>query len=283
MRRTVTVVDPGAFTSVQDRGRPGLAHLGVPRSGALDAPARDLANRLVGNDPGAAVLETTLTGVSFRADAALTLAVTGARSHVEVDGRHVPWAETVSVAQGAVVRVGPAQSGLRSYVALGGGIAVERVLGSRSHDTLGGLGPAPLVAGDVLPVGPARGRPRHADVAAVHRARHEVALRPGPRADWLGRSWAEEIQRSPYVVAADSNRVAIRLDGARLPRVRHDELPSEGIVLGAVQVPPSGLPLVFLHDHPTTGGYPVVAVADPASLAVCAQLRPGDELSFSLG
>ncbi len=278
--RSISIVDPGAFTSVQDLGRPGLAHLGVPRSGAVDAPARDLANRLVGNEAHAAVLETTLNGVAFRADVALTIAVTGARSHIEVDGRHVPWAEPVSVAEGAIVRVGPAHAGLRSYVAVSGGLEVPAVLGSRSHDTLSRLGPAPLAAGEILPVGRPQGMPGHSDVAAIEPVRRQLVLHPGPRADWFEPQWPEIVQRSSYVVGASSNRIAIRMEGEALPRIREGELPSEGIVLGAVQVPASGLPLIFLNDHPTTGGYPVIAVADPASLAVCAQLRPGDEVSF---
>ena len=280
IERSISIVDPGAFTSVQDLGRLGLAHLGVPRSGALDAPARDLANRLVGNDAHAAVLETTLDGVSFRADAALTIAVTGARAHVEVDGRHVPWAEPVSVPEGAVVRVGPAHSGLRSYVAVAGGLEVPPVLGSRSHDTLSRIGPAPLAAGETLPVGPVHGAPRHSDVAAIEPVRRELVLHPGPRVDWFAPEWAEIIQRAAYVVGPASNRIAVRFEGEPLPRAREGELPSEGVVLGAVQVPPSGLPLVFLNDHPTTGGYPVIAVATSDSLATCAQLRPGDQISF---
>jgi len=226
------------------------------------------------------VLETTLSGVAFRAGAALTVAVTGARAHVEVDGRHVPWCEAVSVPEGAVVRVGPALTGLRSYVAVSGGFEVPAVLGSRSHDTLSRIGPTPLAPGEVVPVGSFQGMPGHADVTAIEPVQRELVLRPGPRADWFGTSWPEVIQRSTYVVGAASNRIAVRLEGEPLPRVREGELPSEGVVLGAVQVPANGMPLVFLNDHPTTGGYPVIAVADPASLSVCAQLRPGDEVSF---
>ncbi len=278
MSRSLTVVDAGPLTTVQDRGRPGLAHLGVPRSGFLDAPAAGLANRLVGNDPDAALLETTHGGVTLRADVALTMAVTGAVADVLVDGRSVAWGEPVTLAPGAVLRVGPARSGVRSYVAVSGGLRVGEVLGSRSTDTLSGLGPDPLVDGDVLPVG-AGGRPHPADVPRVPRADGMLRVTPGPRADWV-EGGVRRLAEAAWTVAADSNRVALRLSGDRLARTVEGELPSEGLVLGAVQVPPDGQPLVFLADHPTTGGYPVVGVVHPDDLWKCAQLRPGEPAGF---
>jgi biotin-dependent carboxylase-like uncharacterized protein len=182
------------------------------------------------------------------------------------------------VAAGAVLRVAAARSGVRSYVAVSGGLDVDPVLGSRSTDTLSGLGPAPLADGDVLPVGPGR-RPRPADAPRWPRASGMLRVGPGPRADWVdggGRRLAD----ATWTVAADSNRVALRLSGPVLVRSREGELPSEGLVLGAVQVPPDGQPLVFLSDHPTTGGYPVVAVVHSDDLWQCAQLRPGESLGF---
>lgn len=150
------VVRPGPLTTVQDLGRRGVAHLGVPRAGALDEPALRAANRLVGNEPGAAGLETTLGGVALRALGPAVVAVTGAPSPVRVDGRAAAWGAPVAVPAGAVVEVGPATAGVRGYLAVAGAIAVPPVLGSRSADLLSGLGPAPLVAGDRLPVGPPR-------------------------------------------------------------------------------------------------------------------------------
>jgi biotin-dependent carboxylase-like uncharacterized protein len=274
--RELTIADPGPLTTVQDLGRRGLAHLGVPRAGALDTPAAGLANRLVGNPAGAAVLETTMGGVTFSVAAAMTLAVTGAPSPVSVDGRSVAFGEAVSLREGEVVAVGPATAGVRAYVAFAGGISVEPVLGSRSTDTLAMVGPPVPKAGAVLPVGPAYGVPGDA-TPTQRRPTGDVLLRydPGPRADWL-----EPLPRAAYTVAEESNRVGLRLAGDPLARIRHDELPSEGIVLGAVQVPASGQPLVFLNDHPTTGGYPVVAVVAPEDLPRCAQLRPGDTVRF---
>lgn len=284
--RAVAVVDPGPFTTVQDRGRPGWKHLGVPRSGVLDVPAGSLANRLVGNPADAALLETTAGGVSVRVTAAMACAVTGAVATVAVDGRGAAWGEPLSLRAGQTLTVGPAVTGLRCYVAFAGGVAAQPVLGSRSTDTLSGLGPPPLVAGDVIPVAEASGAPRGSDVAPVVRPPSSpVRLRfvPGPREDWFDEAWHATLTGSTYRVSADSNRIGLRLTGPGLGRTREQELPSEGVVLGAIQVPPSGQPLVFLNDHPTTGGYPVVGVVLPEDLRVCAQLRPGDQVGFARG
>ncbi len=286
MERRITVVDPGSLTTVQDRGRPGYAHLGVPRSGALDPDAAALANRLVGNGRDAAVLETVLGGLTFTVSTAMTAAVTGAEADVEVDGRPHAFGEPVSVRAGATVRLGPARSGLRCYVALSGGVDVPPVLGSRSADTLSGIGPAPAEEGDELAVGDPVGPPQPSDVSVVRRPQQPLTLplRPGPRDDWFTARALETLTGSTYTVSTESDRIGLRLTGPRLERAEDDELPgelpSEGIVLGAIQVPASGEPLVFLNDHPTTGGYPVIGVVLPEGLSVCAQLRPGDEVRF---
>ena len=281
--RTLTVRSAGPLTTVQDRGRPGWAHLGVPRSGALDRPASDLANRLVGNDGSAAVLETTLGGVGFTVSEATTIAVTGAECAVRVGDRAVAFAEPVGVSAGATVTVGRATRGVRSYVAVSGGVDVPEVLGSRSTDLLAQVGPGVLRDGDVLPIGVPSGSPSGADVGSVRRFVRPalLRLRRGPRDDWFDDTALDTLTSTSYVVTGDSNRVGLRLDGGPLSRRRDDELPSEGIVLGAVQVPRSGQPLVFLADHPTTGGYPVVAVVEPADLWQCAQVRPGEKVRFT--
>ena len=275
----IEILDPGALTTVQDLGRPGLAHLGVPHSGALDSPAMRLANRLVGNQESAAVLETTLTGVRFRTERGVRVAVTGATCAVRIDARAVPWGATVSVPAGSVVEVGTATEGLRSYVAVAGGIDSEVVLGSRSTDLLSGLGPEPLVAGAVLRVGPDLRARASAEVSAQRR---EPVLRidPGPRADWFTARSQASLDGATYVVAAASNRIGLRLSGPVIERERPGEVPTEPMVLGAVQVPPNGQPIIFLNDHPTTGGYPVVAVVREEDLSICAQARPGDRLTL---
>lgn len=280
----LTVVEQGPLTTVQDQGRRGFAHLGVPRSGALDAAAARYANRLVGNPEAAAVLETTLAGVGVRLDGPADVAVTGAPAAVTVDGRPRPFAEPIRVRAGQTVLVGAAASGVRSYLAFSGGLATEPVLGSRSTDTLSGLGPPRLVAGARLPLGVPAGHAQAVDVPVVLDHPDAVRLRivPGPRLDWFTQDALAVITGGSYTVSPQSNRVGLRLEGEPLRRERRDELPSEGIVLGAVQVPASGQPLVFLNDHPTTGGYPVVGVVVPEDLAVCAHLRPGASVRFVL-
>ncbi|MFJ6087696.1 biotin-dependent carboxyltransferase family protein [Streptomyces sp. NPDC092369] len=276
------VVRAGALTTVQDRGRPGHAHLGVPHSGALDAPAAALANRLVGNPPGAAVLETTVNGCAVRPRSTVTVAVTGAPCALKVDGRPVAWGAPVPVPAGAVLEVGTVIRGVRSYLAVRGGIAVEAVLGSRSTDLLSGLGPPPLADGQVLPLGDPQGHYARVDVAPQPAPPEELVLRvtPGPRDDWFTPVAVRTFTSRTYRVSPSSNRIGLRTEGPALERARPGELPSEGMVLGAVQVPPDGSPVVFLADHPTTGGYPVIAVVHPADLPPAAQAAPGTPVRF---
>jgi biotin-dependent carboxylase-like uncharacterized protein len=280
--RAIAVVRAGALTTVQDQGRSGHAHLGVPRSGALDRPASLLANRLVGNPVGAAVLETTLSGCAVRPRCAVTVAVAGAPCPVTVGGRPVPWGAPVRVPAGALLEVGAARQGVRSYVAFAGGVAVEPVLGSRSTDLLSGLGPAPLTDGSVLPLGHPAGPRGYVDVVPHPAPPRELVLRLllGPRDDWFTPGALKTLTTARYRVSSASNRVGLRTEGPPLDRALTGELPSEGMVLGAVQVPPDGLPLVFLADHPTTGGYPVVGVVREADLAAAAQAVPGTPIRF---
>ncbi|MFD4544269.1 biotin-dependent carboxyltransferase family protein [Streptomyces bauhiniae] len=283
--RALVVVRAGALTTVQDEGRPGHAHLGVPRSGALDPPAAALVNRLVGNSPDAAVLETTLDGCAVRARSAVTAAVGGAPCPVRVGGRPAPWGAPVRVAAGEVLEVGAAVAGVRSYLAVSGGVAVEPVLGSRATDLLSGLGPAPLADGTVIPLGRPTAAPARLDTAPQPAPPAELVLRVtlGPREDWFTPQALRDLTSRTYRVSAASNRIGLRTEGPTLARARSGELPSEGMVWGAVQVPPDGLPLIFLADHPTTGGYPVVAVVHPADLPGTAQARPGTPLRFVPG
>ncbi|PYC82180.1 allophanate hydrolase [Streptomyces tateyamensis] len=279
----LVVVRPGPLTTVQDLGRVGVAHLGVPRAGALDPPAHRAANRLVGNAAGAATLETTLGGITVRAEGGPVLAaVTGAPCAVRLDGRPAAWGRAVLVPAGSALEVGPAEAGVRAYLAVRGGIAVPPVLGSRSADLLAGLGPAPLRAGDRLPVGAEHGAPA-AELAplAAPPAELVLRLRPGPRADWFAPDTFALLPRHRYRVAAASNRIALRTEGPALTRAVPGELESEGMVLGAVQVPPDGRPVLFLADHPTTGGYPVIGVVPAADLPAAAQARPGTPVRFS--
>jgi biotin-dependent carboxylase-like uncharacterized protein len=279
---TLEVRQVGASVLVQDQGRTGWAHLGVARAGALDRPAAALANRLVGNHPDDASLEVLLGGLVVVSDEDVWVAVTGAPCPITIAGRPRDLATPIRLLAGAELRLGTPANGLRSYVAAVGGITVDQVLGSRSTDTLGRIGPKPVVVGDRLPVGRPSGAP-----AAVDTPRPPdpgpLRVTAGPRADRVAGDVLDLLCRTTYAVSPDSDRIGLRLTGAPLPLSRRDELPSEGMVLGAVQVPPDGRPVVFLADHPTTGGYPVVAVVDETDLWQCAQLRPGEAVRFTRG
>lgn len=306
----LTVLDPGLRTLIQDGGRPYRGDLGVTASGTADAPSAAQANRLVGNHPDAPVLETLLGGLTLRAERNVVLALTGGVDEATVTQANgathpvVPCAAFALYA-GETLTLNPPRAGLRGYVGLRGTLEVEPVLGSRSTDTLSGLGPTPLAAGDVLRVAPpeplgarrqeatpatgaiAVGHPE-APATPLPAPGQTVVLRatPGPRADWFGEEGAAALAAGSWVVGPQSDRVGARLTaaegGAPLTRSRQGELASEGMVPGAVQVPPDGLPVVFLADHPVTGGYPVIAVVHPADLALAAQLRPGTPVRFQI-
>jgi biotin-dependent carboxylase-like uncharacterized protein len=286
------VVRAGLLTTVQDLGRPGRAHLGVPRSGAVDSGAARLANRLVGNAEQAAVLETTLTGCAMAVGRGCWTAVTGAPAVVTVtrgaDRRVVGMGESFYAPADSVVDVGSARAGVRSYVAFAGGLATSQVLGSRSFDLLSGLGGEHgLTNGDVLPLGSPEALPPglgDANVVAVREAEDPAVVRcvPGPRDDWFAADALTRFGAVRWVVGMASNRTALRLEGPSLARSRDGEIASEGLVPGAVQVPPDGRPVVFLADHPVTGGYPVIGCVDPRDLGLLAQARPGTGVRFRM-
>ncbi|MEZ0581107.1 biotin-dependent carboxyltransferase family protein [Nocardioides sp. MH1] len=277
------VLATGGPCLVQDAGRPGLTTIGVGRSGAADRSSYDLANRLVGNVPGAATLEVTLGGLEVEArDGTVWVAVTGAPVPVTRAGRDEPTGAILALRPGERLRLGVPASGLRSYVAVRGGLGVPPVLGSCSRDTLAGLGPAPLAAGDVVPVGDRVGDEMRVDAVPAQEYGDSPVLRlvRGPRDDWVRDAGALTARR--WTVAPDSDRVGIRLAGARLDLCDPSrQLPSEGALRGAIQVPPTGEPVVLGPDHPVTGGYPVVAVVVDHDTDRLAQLRPGDTVGFA--
>ena len=275
---------PGLLATVQDLGRDGLAHLGVSRSGALDREALRIAHRLVGNPETAAGIEIALGGFAAIALQDLWVVATGAWGPLRIAGREVDPYRANPWPAGAVLEWAPFTAGLRGYLAVRGGIDVPLSAGSRSTDTLAAIGPAPLRPGDELHIGAGAlqpippleiapwGPPRDDEI--------EVALAPGPRADWFTASAHRLLFEERWTVSAQADRVGVRLDGPELPRSVVKELPSEGMVPGALQVPPSGRPVVLLADGPVTGGYPVIAVATDAALDVFAQVRPGTGIRF---
>ena len=276
--RGLQVLEAGALTTVQDAGRPGQAALGIGRSGACDRASHALADRLLGNPAGSAQLEVTFGGLVLRASCELLVVTTGARC-----SGSWPHLAPTYLRAGDEVRLGRPVSGVRTYLAVRGGFDVPAVLGSRSTDVLAGLGPPAVASGDLLPVGPARGDVPGVDVApVVEAAADDVAVHvtPGPRRDWFPDASWNLLLASAWTATSDSNRVGVRLDGPPLERSRSGELPSEGMVRGALQVPPSGLPVLFLADHPVTGGYPVLAYVDDDDVDRCGQVRPGQRVRF---
>ncbi|WP_410581487.1 biotin-dependent carboxyltransferase family protein [Amycolatopsis sp. lyj-108] len=284
MTAKIDVIHPGVFTTVQDLGRPGLAAIGVGRSGAADRGSLRLANRLVGNPEGHAALECVLGGLVLRFSAPATVAVTGAPCSITAGGRAFGPDSPIPVGPRDELVLRMASRGLRCYVAVRGGIDVPPVLGARATDTLGKLGPPALSAGMTLPVGE-RALPHPAvDLAPRAPLADEPVLRvtAGPRASWFTSDSLSTLVSSGYVATADVDRVGVRLEGPVLSRARGGELPPEAAVPGALQVPPSGQPILFLADHPVTGGYPVIAVVDEADLDQAAQVRPGQRVRFRL-
>jgi biotin-dependent carboxylase-like uncharacterized protein len=275
----IEVLEVAGSALVQDLGRPGMAHLGVSPSGAADRGAFTAGNRALGNQPGAAALEI-VGGFTMRAGADLLVAITGAHAPVSLDGAAVD-ATVVAVPSGSVLSLGMPRWGWRTYLAVRGGLDVSEVLGSRSTDVLSGLGPAPLQVGDRVAVLAAPGAVRTSEPFGAGPNPASLVMLdagPGPRADWLADP--EQLYRRPWRVSTLADRVGLRLEGDGLARAVTAELPSEGVVTGSVQVPPNGEPVILGPDHPTTGGYPVVAVLTAAACDAVAQLRAGTTVRF---
>ena len=277
MARTAVVTAPGVLSLVQDLGRLGVARLGVPRAGAADPFALRAANRLVGNEDGAAGLEVTALGPRLRFGQAAHLAVVG-RAEARIDGRPVEVDTVVPVATGQELSVGRVLDHLRCYVAVGGGFDVPPVLGSRSSDVLTGLGPGALRTGDVLGVGPpTRPRGRLVQAGRSHGSR-VLRVLMGP--DDFGVGASDRLRTITWEVAAASDRVGVRLVGDEPFDPPGPGIASRGTVTGAVQIPPDGRPVALLCDHATVGGYPVLCTVVCADLGVLGQCRPGDTVRF---
>jgi biotin-dependent carboxylase-like uncharacterized protein len=278
---TLEILRTGPLALVEDLGRPGLAHMGVSRSGAADRRAHALANRLVANPTEHATIEVTFGGLAARVRDAgrdgVAIAVTGADTDPSVNG--IPFGtNSIHYAHdGEVISLGAPHAGLRSYLAVRGGIDVSPVLGSRSYDVMSAIGPLPLQSGDVLPVGEhSADFPEldQAPVAAIEDDVLELRVVPGPRDDWFVDP--DVLIRTNWLVTNKSDRVGMRLVGMPLEyRWPDRQLPSEGATRGAIQVPPNGFPVILGPDHPVTGGYPVIGVVTDEDIDKVAQIRPG--------
>lgn len=286
------VLRAGPSVLVQDLGRPGHAALGVTASGVADRAAAATALRAVGTDPAAAVLEVLLGGLTVMTDHPAVVAVTGAVGVVVVvapsgSRRRAATGEVLRLEAGATLEIGRPDAGVRGYLAVRGGIDVPAVLGSRSRDTLAALGPPPIVAGDVLTIGDrvvgdwADGwHPAASGGAPTGPAGIELDILPGPRDDLFPDAAWDALAATGHV-SGHADRVGVRIDPARpVRRLIGGEIPSEGMVRGAVQIPPDGAPVVFGPDHPVTGGYPVIGVLTSRSADAISQLLPGTPVRF---
>ncbi|MFV9635002.1 5-oxoprolinase/urea amidolyase family protein [Mycobacterium neumannii] len=278
MTTTLEILRSGPLALVEDLGRPGLAHMGVGRAGAADRSSHTLANRLVANPGDRATIEVTFGGLAARVHGDdIAIAVTGADTDPSVDGVLFGTNSIHYARDGEVISLGAPRAGLRTYLAVRGGIDVEPVLGSRSYDVMSAIGPQPLRAGDVLPVGEhTEDFPEldQAPVAAIEDDVLELTVVPGPRDDWFVDP--DVLIRTNWQATNKSDRVGMRLVGGPLEyRWPDRQLSSEGATRGAIQVPPNGFPVILGPDHPVTGGYPVIGVVADEDIDKLAQVRPG--------
>jgi biotin-dependent carboxylase-like uncharacterized protein len=281
----LTVESVGVLALLEDRGRRGLAHLGVGQSGAADRASYDLANRLVGNLPGTPCIEVTLGRMSFSVDAPALIALTGAPVAVTCADREHGVNAAFAAPAGHRINLGAPTAGLRTYVAVRGGLIGQVVLGSMSWDTMAQLGTPPLRAGDVLPLGSAATDWPAVDLAPIAPFETESLVLPlqlGPRDDWFCDEALDRLGSAEFIVTSEADRIGLRLAGPELARRRSGELGSEGVVLGALQVPTKGRPTLFLADRPVTGGYPVIGVVPEAAINRAAQAVPGTRIRFAV-
>jgi antagonist of KipI len=283
----IEVQKPGLLTTVQDLGREGFGPMGVSPSGAADAIALRIGNRLVGNAQGAAGLEMTLLGGAFGFSEGAVIALTGSDFGAMLDGAPVELWSSLEVRRGQTLRMGPTRSGARGYLCVRGGIAVEPFLRSASTHILSGLGGyegRALQNGDVLHCGAAVLHFRKKTVApqALQRLSPHKVLRvtAGPQSDWFPASSQDRFYASAYRVAEESNRMGLRLEGAPIPMRTGGEMISEGVALGAIQITEGGQPIILFVEQQTTGGYRKIANVISADLFCVGQLRPRDEIRF---
>jgi antagonist of KipI len=284
---SIEVQEPGLLTTVQDLGREGFGPLGVSPSGAADLVSLRLGNRLVSNEENSAALEMTLVGGAYRFKQPAVIGLTGSDFGATLDGAPIPMWEPVQARAGAFLRIGATRSGARCYLCVQGGIAVAPVLGSASTHLLSGLGGfagRALKRGDVLPIGPASGpfSERRADTQILHALAPRKALRvtAGPQAGWFPESAVRAFYGSSYRVAENSDRMGLRLEGPPVALTSPREMITEGVSLGAIQIPAGGQPIILFVEQQTTGGYPKIANVLSADLHSLGQLRPRDEVRF---
>jgi KipI family sensor histidine kinase inhibitor len=286
--RSITILRPGLFTTIQDAGRWGHQASGVPVSGPMDRVAHRVANALVGNDHHAALLEATLVGPEIRVETGALLAVTGGDLGARLDSEELPLHRAVRCRPGTVLRFSGRRSGTRAYIAFSGGITVPPLLGSRATHTycgLGGVEGRAIAAGDSLPLGDEKAVSpwRMIDVSSPSMpGGAKIRVLPGPQHEDFPSDALDVLQRTRFTVTSQSDRMGYRLVGGAIPRVEGREMISDATFAGALQVPPSGDPILLMSDRQTTGGYPQIATVISADLPIAGQLAPGDWIEFEV-
>ena len=280
--KTITFNNTAGFLTLQDQGRIGYANIAVPTSGAFDQKSHQLANRLIGNFPNACAIESLRGSFEFSTDSELVISATGAPTSVQVDGREHEMFRSIFVPAGSVVSVSPGSIGMRTYLAIRGGIVGNQIMGSSSYDELSQIGTPPIKPGDKFSVENQVAGSITGDYipGSVITGLNTVELEAMPAPRWSGFSNSDILFTSEYQVTSSVNRVGLRLSGPALVWNSESRLASEGVVTGAIQIPVDGMPLIFGPDHPTTGGYPVVAVVSRNSLDLLAQTAPGTVVRF---
>ncbi|HLX46438.1 MAG TPA: biotin-dependent carboxyltransferase family protein [Bryobacteraceae bacterium] len=281
----IQVQSPGMFTTVQDLGRFGYGPLGVSPSGAADPIALRLGNLIVGNPQSAAALEMTILGGTFVFPEGGVVALAGSDFGPTVDGAAVRTWAAIEIRPGQTLRTGPTRSGARCYLCVAGGIEVKLLLGSASTHILTGLGGfegRPLKKGDVLVTGKPFNQPRAVPRSILEKLQPRKTLRAtvGAQTGWFSTASVARFYESAYIVTEDSNRMGLRLQGAELETPHSGQMTSEGVSLGAIQVPAGGQPIILFVEQQTTGGYPKIANIISADMPSIGQLRPRDEVRF---
>lgn len=285
----ITVLSPGALSTIQDEGRFGYMSTGFSPNGAMDAFSSKIANILVGNAPGDGVIEMTVTGVSVKFDSTSVIAVTGADMKPDVNGKEIKMYESVEVKAGDVLTLHVAEGGMRAYLAVAGGFDLPLVMGSMSTNlkcAVGGFEGRKLMRGDEIPL---RQSISHALIGRRRISEPEkivsdgvmtVRVMLGPQDDYFTDKGIETFLSSEYTVSDKSDRMGVRLDGEKVENKNGVDIISDAIATGAVQIPASGTPIIMMADRQTTGGYAKIATVISADLKKIAQARPGTKIRF---
>ena len=281
----IRIENPGPLTTVQDLGRIGHMHSGFQQSGAMDWYAASLANILCRNDENCAVLEMTLGGITCHFLEPAAFALCGADMHAVLDGEAVPMQRCVHAHAGSVLKMGMADSGCRTYMAVAGGLDVPLVMGSRSTNLrceIGGLDGRRLRAGDFLSVFQGKNIPEGVSVPIQSdvNAQHLIRAVPGPQDDFFTKDGMHTFFSASYTVTPASDRMGMKLSGSAPQAKSGTDIVSDGIALGSVQIPAGGQPIILLADRQTVGGYAKIATVIRADLPKLAQMRPGDTIHF---